>query len=231
MLRGKRPSDLRVGDYARGGVLEALRVKGRPQLITRNLHPGRAISLGESLPVDWVRIEDPDPDMDLEWQFGDPLFPHAAPTSTRAQGFAGGCARFARTEGIAYANGSAYICCTLGGPKSLGQVFRIDLREQRLSLLVESDDDSLLDGPDNICPSPHGDLVVCEDNLTFGKRENYIVGVTPRGRCYRMARNAHPRKREFAGACFSPDGRTLFVNVQNPGLTFAIWGPWSARRA
>jgi len=30
---------------------------------------------------------------------------------------------------------------------------------------------------------------------------------------------------EFAGATFSPDGGTLFVNVQVPGTTFAIWGP------
>ena len=31
---------------------------------------------------------------------------------------------------------------------------------------------------------------------------------------------------EFAGACYSPDGQTLFVNIQSPGYTFAIWGPW-----
>jgi secreted PhoX family phosphatase len=31
---------------------------------------------------------------------------------------------------------------------------------------------------------------------------------------------------EFAGATFSPDGATLFVNIQVPGTTFAIWGPW-----
>ena len=119
-------------------------------------------------------------------------------------------------------------CCT-NGPKQLGQAFRIGLREQRLSLVVQPDDYARLDGPDNICDAPWGDLVVCEDNLS--KRENFVVGVTSQGRCYRFARNAHPRKREFAGACFSPDGSTLFVNVQNPGLTFAIWGPWNSRRA
>jgi secreted PhoX family phosphatase len=187
--------------------------------------------LGDSLAIDWVRIEDPDPDTDLVYAAGHSKKKRtqAAPSSTRAQGFAQGCAQFARTEGIAHANGSVYFCCTDGGPSELGQVFRISLREQRLSLVVQSDDDSLLDGPDNICGAPWGDLVVSEDNLS--KRENFVVGVTPQGRCYRIARNAHPKKREFAGACFTPDGSTMFVNVQNPGLTFAIWGPWNSRRA
>jgi secreted PhoX family phosphatase len=31
---------------------------------------------------------------------------------------------------------------------------------------------------------------------------------------------------EFAGATFSPSGDTLFVNIQDPGMTLAIWGPW-----
>jgi len=37
--------------------------------------------------------------------------------------------------------------------------------------------------------------------------------------------------KEFAGATFSPDGQTLFVNIQTPGLTLAIWGAVGARRA
>ncbi|HEX6681522.1 MAG TPA: hypothetical protein VF062_01920, partial [Candidatus Limnocylindrales bacterium] len=33
---------------------------------------------------------------------------------------------------------------------------------------------------------------------------------------------------EFAGSTFSPDGHTLFVNIQaGNGMTFAIWGPWA----
>lgn len=31
---------------------------------------------------------------------------------------------------------------------------------------------------------------------------------------------------EFAGACFDPKGLVLFVNIQTPGITFAIKGPW-----
>ena len=38
---------------------------------------------------------------------------------------------------------------------------------------------------------------------------------------------------EFAGACFSPSARTLFVNVfgdgtAGSGMTVAITGPWEA---
>ena len=107
-------------------------------------------------------------------------------------------------------------------------MFRIRLREQKLSLVVEPAEHALLDGPDNLCVSSWGDLIVCEDSLA--NRENNVVGVTPTGRCYPIARNAHPKNRELAGACFSAEGSTLFFNVQQPGMTFAVWGPWESRR-
>jgi secreted PhoX family phosphatase len=34
------------------------------------------------------------------------------------------------------------------------------------------------------------------------------------------------RQNEWAGAVFSSDRRWLFVNIQAPGATFAITGPW-----
>ena len=72
-----------------------------------------------------------------------------------------------------------------------------------------------------------------------------LIGLTARGTPYVFARNnlmldeaqLHAagkrvaprdyRAGEFAGACFDPRGRVLFVNIQRPGITFAIWGPWS----
>ena len=51
------------------------------------------------------------------------------------------------------------------------------------------------------------------------------MGITPDGGVYEFARNRITRS-EFCGPCFAPDGRTLFVNIQNPGLTLAIWGPF-----
>jgi hypothetical protein len=226
--QGRRPRDLRAGDLAKGGVLEALRVPSRPGLMAHNRAGVALTPQGPGLAVDWVRIADPDPDMDMEHPPGDPQGYRTAATATRAQGYALGRTQFERSEGIAYARGSVYFCCTNGGPRALGQVFRLDLRTQTLTLVVEPDEHAVLDGPDNLCVAHSGDLVVCEDNLA--QRENFLVGITPTGRSYRIARNAHPSRRELAGACFSADGRTLFVNVQEPGMTFAIRGPWEKRR-
>lgn len=34
------------------------------------------------------------------------------------------------------------------------------------------------------------------------------------------------RGEELAGCCFDPAGEVLFLNIQRPGITVAIWGPW-----
>jgi secreted PhoX family phosphatase len=36
---------------------------------------------------------------------------------------------------------------------------------------------------------------------------------------------------EFTGPVYAPDGRILFANIQEPGYTFAITGPWRAHRS
>ena len=228
--RLKRMSEMAVGDLARGGTLEALRIVGRPAARTQNWDAKEFVA-GQKLPVDWVAIPVVDPDVDMERDPGDmeddPLKRGArtAPTSTRAQGFGLGAAQFARNEGITVHQGSLYFCATNGGREKAGQVWRLEPAAGRLSLLVEPDARALIDGPDNLTPAPNGDLIVCED----GKDDNFMVGITPQGRLYRLAHNAYNQS-EFAGACFAPDGRTLFVNLQDPGITFAVWGPWAKRK-
>jgi hypothetical protein len=71
------------------------------------------------------------------------------------------------------------------------------------------------------------------------ERDQWIRGLTRSGRIFDFAFN-RLNDAEFAGACFSPDGHTLFVNIQGPtrgsptdegvkgeGVTLAIWGPWA----
>ena len=59
-------------------------------------------------------------------------------------------------------------------------------------------------------------------------------GLTPDGRIFDFAKNLL-NATEFAGACFSPDGSTLFLNIMGSnwdagseqGVTVAIRGPWT----
>jgi len=78
-----------------------------------------------------------------------------------------------------------------------------------------------MDMLDNLTVAPWGELIICED----GRGTDYLLGVRPDGAPYNLARNALNSK-EFAGSIFSPDGSILFVNIQLPGLTLAITGPW-----
>jgi len=91
-----------------------------------------------------------------------------------------------------------------------------------LKLFVEPNDGGLIDNADNLTVAPWGDVVVCED----GSGEQYLAGVTPEGSIYKFGHNAMENDSELAGATFSPDGSTLFVNIQHAGLTLAITRPW-----
>jgi len=229
----KHPRDLAVGDLHQGGTLEALRLRDHPKALTQNHEDGPPRFLpGKWMRIDWVAIPDPEPKVDMERDPNDrepaPLkrVPRTASTSTRAQGFELGAAQFSRCEGITRLGRLFYFCATNGGHAGAGQVWKFDPSGNRIALVVEPNDRDQLDGPDNLTVAPNGDLMVCED----GTGENFVVGITPRGTCYHFARNAHNRS-EFAGACFSADGRTLFVNMQDPGVTYAIQGPWQGRKA
>ena len=79
----------------------------------------------------------------------------------------------------------------------------------------------MVDNCDNVTVTPWGDLILCED----GSGDQFLVGVTPAGALYKFAKNALNTD-ELVGATFSPDGSTLFVSIQQPGVTIAIKGPW-----
>ena len=93
----------------------------------------------------------------------------------------------------------------------------------RLQLFVESSDAQVFNFGDNLTVAPNGHLIVCEDQYT-AVVDNHLRGITPDGEVYPFAQLAV--QTELAGACFSPDGSTLFVNVYSPAQTLAIRGPW-----
>ncbi len=204
-----------------GGRLQALAIVAQAGLDMRNWGSGPDIAPGTILSTQWIDLEDVEaPDGDL-----------------RLRGHLKGAAVFARGEGVAYSAGrdgaAVYFTCTSGGRRRLGQIWRYrpsrfegGPRERDepgvLELLVESQDAATFYMVDNICAAPFGHMIVAED----GGGDNFLRGVTPRGEVYPLLRNAHPARSELCGPCFSPDGSTLFVNLQRPGLTLAVTGPW-----
>jgi secreted PhoX family phosphatase len=150
----------------------------------------------------------------------------------RHQVFSRGGARFARGEGMWWGRQSVFFACTSGGRERYGQIFRYvpsriegqpdeDRFPGRIELYLEPNDHDLVQNCDNITFTPGGDLIICEDT----KEKNDLVGVTPEGQIYKLARNVMSNS-ELAGSCFSPDGTTLFTNIQGHGITVAITGPW-----
>jgi len=205
-----------------GGKLQVLSIKGHPGFETRNWSdlPGDKMPIAEKLQVEWLdidHVESPDDDL-------------------RLRGFANGAARFARGEGIWFGQNEFYFACTNGGDQEHGQIFKYVLSPKEgqagekdapatLEIFIEPNNTDLVESCDNLTIAAHGDLVICED-----KKTPRIVGVTPEGGIYHIAKNVGFLS-EFAGATFSPDGKILFVNIQGPGMTLAIEGPWSSRKA
>jgi secreted PhoX family phosphatase len=213
------------GTLGAGGKLQMLVVKGRPNLNTTGVTVAGTASpvIPPFMPLmaEWVDIDDPDPDLES-----------GAP-KVFAQGFAKGGARFARLEGAWWRDDSVFFNATSGGRAGAGQVWQYrPLTDDtgQLVLVFESPSREVLDSPDNICVSPRGGVVICED----GGGTQYLRGLTRDGRIFDLVRSAGNAS-EFAGACFSPDGRILFFNQQGStssstsgarGVTYALRGPW-----
>ena len=199
-----------------GGRLQALALDGHTSVMTHNWSSSPQTPVKTPLPATWVDLDNVDPDEN----------------DLRLRGAARGAATFARGEGLCAAGDSFAFTCTIGGPARLGQVFTYTpspfegtLAERdkpgQLTLIAEADSHSLLRNCDNLTMAPWGDLVVCEDTSSHCG----LVGITPDGSQYEIADNPYSNS-ELAGVCFSPDGTVLFVNIQYPGMTLAITGPW-----
>lgn len=217
------------GALQKGGKLEALKA-------TTSLEANDADLLDQdaSIKVEWVEVDKVD---------------------TTADAATKGCLKFNRLEGASFAAGTFWFCDTNGGEQRLGQIFRYTPSTNMLELFYEGTDGGFysdsdagrdyarLESPDNITVAPWGDVIVAED----GGGVNRLVGFTPDAQAYVLALHNIPYptleeeglpinfQSEVAGPTFSPDGATLFFNVQYPGTTFAVWGgfpePSAARQA
>lgn len=231
------PND--ANDLSKGGVLQILGVKGNR---SQDLREGQ--TMGKPLPVEWITIEEPNPSGN-------------APNAVFEEGFAKGAAKFNRLEGCWDGTGSIFFASTSGGDakngdvnsdgfaEGYGQIWEYIPRGNsggQLVLLFESPDGDVLDSPDNIVVSPRGGLVLCEDDSSsanqgqndtsefYGEDKNRLIGLTLEGRPFPFAENVF-NDSELAGACWSGDGKFLFVNIfgydeAGSGGTLVITGPW-----
>jgi hypothetical protein len=205
-----------TSNLAAGGRLEAMRLNGTTDTI--------GWVTGQSAAADWVTVDNPD------WGPGE--------ASCWTQASAKGAARISRGEGAWYGNGLIYIVSTSGGLARQGQVFAYDPVASTFTCVFASPDATTLNAPDNLTVSPRGGLVLCED----GSGREFLHGLSPDGAIFPFAENniVLPAEyqttkgyagdftgSEWAGATFEPtNGNWLFVNIQSPGITFAITGPW-----
>jgi uncharacterized protein len=143
-----------------------------------------------------------------------------------------------------------YFASTNGGDANHGQIWEYRPAGRSggyLKLVYETADPEVLTFPDNVAATPGGGILLCEDTGYIRSEQNFLddgtgqapfseqklIGLTPQGRIFDFGVNLLDN-REWAGACWSPDGQYLFVNTQGdtrepgsvPGRTYAIWGPW-----
>jgi secreted PhoX family phosphatase len=206
-----------AGQLAAGGRLFMLKVKQ-----ARKADLGKSYKMGTTFDVEWVPIDKPD---DPDGKASDDF--------VWSQGRARDAATFARLEGCWYGNDRIYIVATDGGVGQ-GQVWEYDPSGETISLLFESPGKHVLNKPDHLTVSPRGGLVLCED----GGGEEYLHGLTTDGQIFAFAQNNVKLRgernnlsgdftgSEWAGPCYSQDGKWLFANIFEPGITVAITGPW-----
>jgi len=229
---------------AAGGRLQMLAIAGQRQV---DLREGQR--RGRWLPVAWVDIDDPDPE----------LTAIDDPRGTFSQGYNDGGALFNRLEGCWEDDGTIFFVSTSGGDAKNGDVnadgyregfgqvwaYRPGYGDGWLSLVYESPSGATLDSPDNLTVTPRGGLLVCEDDASTAfvdehplapgiTNVNRMIGLTRYGEAFELAVNVL-NGTELAGCCFSPSGRTLFFNLygyarftEEPleGMTCAVTGPW-----
>ena len=197
-------------ELSKGGLLEILSFKDWRGTDTRNWK-NTNIVVGKKYDVKWLNIDNVD-SLNDDMRY-------------RGRNFGG--AIFARGEGIFCYKNIIYFTSTTGGRNKTGQIWKYipdssNNKEGTLELFYESNDENVLNMPDNIILSPNGDIILCED----ARGRDRLVVIKNDGSIYYLANNAL-NNQEFAGLTYSPDGKILFVNIYKPTMTLAISGPWN----
>lgn len=205
------------GNLGAGGRLQMLGIDGARRADLRSL-----AEPGEALPAAWFDIDDP----------GRAHHEPRDGSGVVQQGLARGAAIFRRLEGCWFEPPFVYFTSTSGGPADAGQIWEYQPGNDRLRLVYASTARSHLDRPDNLVARHRDFLLLCEDGRQPASR---LMALTPDGLVQPLAQNdmnisgvrgisGNFRRSEWAGAAFAGDW--LFVNIQRPGVTFAITGPW-----
>ncbi len=186
---------------------------------------------------------------DVEHRVGEDRRPDGGDASPRSRR---DWPRVARASAASKAPGGApstgYFLATTGGtiaapPGGEGQVFEFNPFNQTIKLIYNSPTALDCENPDNMTVTPRGGLLMCEDNsgATTNDAER-LIGLTLTGNTFTFAKNnivlelgvqrrsagrRLPPER-MGGRLLQPRRQWLFVNIQTPGVTFAITGPWGA---
>ncbi len=241
----------RFGALGRGGKLYAARAVGKPNADIN------APAIGDTYKIEWVRIDDPDAspgpysDSVVNGAASGPFLQARGQGGLR-MGRGEGIWRSKKDGFLYFVDTAAGVDSQSRPGRGLGAVWAFDPFRNILSCIYASSSPVAGNNPDNIVVSPRGGLLLCEDGggvtdeFGFGER---LVGLTHYGAPYIFAKNniqlsasdlsaagksqlliaeADYRDREWCGATFSKWGDTLYVNIQTPGITFAITGPWGA---
>lgn len=230
-----------------GGLLQGLRIKDQPNADMR------MPMLCDEYEVEWADIANPD----LDGATLASVVGNVSASGPYRQAYANGAAIFGATEGCWVANGTVFFTDkqVTSNPNRAGRIWALDLQSNMLKAIFVSNDITVGNSPDNLCVSPRGGVVFNEDGSGSGRNAagqsisvpaQRLMALQADGSSYEFASNnynftaaqlaaagkpgrvtGNQRNTEWCGSVFSPDGRVLFANLQSPGLTVAITGPWA----
>ncbi|MEM7203505.1 MAG: alkaline phosphatase PhoX [Planctomycetota bacterium] len=232
-----------VGALEAGGVLEMLKIVGQDNFDLATAQQG------DVLQVEWVPVANPTapPETLVSLLPAFPATGGLGRSGSFLQGEALGGAHMRRGEGCWHQGGVIYLVDTTGGAVAKGTVWAYDPVALTLTALFVSPNQATADNPDNVTVSQRGGILVCEDGSGLAGPGGRVVGtrmlgIDRQGGSFVFAENnmviddplpGRPfilpgdyRGSEWAGATFDPFSRFFYVNIQTPGVTFIISGPW-----